>query len=357
LEQENDDFYQIVAQIVKRCLQDSGVDPGKVAAIAFNSQMAGIGTVDEDYNPATRFDSWLDMRCQPNIEYVDTNHGDLVTRLTGCPPTCDYGPKILWWKEKQPEDYKRITKFVMPAGYVAGKMVGLKGEDAFMDYTFIHLSGFSDAQNGRRSDELFELMGVDKEKLPRIVEPWHVAGEVTDKVAVEFGLAPGTIVAEPKISESLTQKLTGFYQDMVERGLEQITEVLRHEILPENKKIADYLEIESGTLVYEITRLRYVNGEPILFVTTYLPFELCPQLEDTDISDRSLYAFLEEECSIFIAYGRRFIEAVLANETEARLLEINIGVPLILLNSVSYLEDGTPIEYYHALHRGDRSRS
>jgi len=195
VEQENDDFYQTAAQTVKRCLQDSGIDPGKVAAIAFDSQMAGIGTVDEDFNPATRFDSWLDMRCQPYIEYVDTNYGDLVTRLTGCPPTCDHGPKILWWKEEQPEAYKRIAKFVTPAGYVAGKMVGLKGEDAFMDYTFIHFSGFSDAQNGRWSDELCELMGVDKEKLPRIVEPWHVVGEVTDKVAVEFGLAPGTIVA------------------------------------------------------------------------------------------------------------------------------------------------------------------
>ena len=75
-----------------------------------------------------------------------------------------------------------------------------------------------------------------------------------------------------------------------------------------------------------------------------------------DISDRSLYAFLEEECSIFIAYGRRFIEAVFASETEARLLEIDIGAPLILLNSVSYLEDGTPIDHCHALHQGDRSR-
>ena len=28
----------------------------------------------------------------------------------------------------------------------------------------------------------------------------------------------------------------------------------------------------------------------------------------------------------------------------------------MLLESVSYLGDGTPIEYYHALHRGDRSR-
>jgi hypothetical protein len=32
------------------------------------------------------------------------------------------------------------------------------------------------------------------------------------------------------------------------------------------------------------------------------------------------------------------------------------GAPLILLDSVSYLEDGTPIEFFHALHRGDRSR-
>ena len=195
VEQENDDFYNTAAETVRNCIQESGIDSRDVAAIAFDSQMAGIGTVDEDFNPATRFDSWLDMRCQPYIEYVDTNHGDLVTRLTGCPPTCDHGPKMLWLKNEQPEDFKRIAKFVTPAGYVGGKMVGLKGEDAFMDYTFIHFSGFSDAQNGRWSDELCELMGVDKEKLPRIVEPWHVVGEVTDKVAVEFGLAPGTIVA------------------------------------------------------------------------------------------------------------------------------------------------------------------
>ena len=36
----------------------------------------------------------------------------------------------------------------------------------------------------------------------------------------------GTFVAEPKINESLVQKLTGFYQDMVERGLEPMTLVL-----------------------------------------------------------------------------------------------------------------------------------
>ena len=95
---------------MRQCLGASGVDPRAVAAIGFDSQMAGIGSMDEDFRPATRFDSWLDMRCQPYIEQVGKTHGPLVTRLTGCPPTCDHGPKMLWWKYEQPQDYRRMAK-------------------------------------------------------------------------------------------------------------------------------------------------------------------------------------------------------------------------------------------------------
>src|SRR5512138_2830597 len=71
VEQENDDFYLTAAQTVRSCIQQSGIDPSEVMAIAFDSQMAGIGAVDEDFNPAIRFDSWLDMRCQPYIELIN----------------------------------------------------------------------------------------------------------------------------------------------------------------------------------------------------------------------------------------------------------------------------------------------
>jgi xylulokinase len=195
VEQENDDFYTSAAHTVQTCIRQSGVDPRQVAAIAFDSQMAGIGTIDEDFNPATRFDSWLDMRCQPYIEYIDKNFGDLVTRLTGCPPTCDHGPKILWWKEEHPQDFSKITKFVTPTGYVVGKLAGLRAEEAFMDYTFIHFSGLSDAQNGCWSDELTGKLGVDPEKLPRIVNPWTPVGETSEKAAKDFGLVPGITIA------------------------------------------------------------------------------------------------------------------------------------------------------------------
>ncbi|MBL8134020.1 MAG: xylulose kinase [Anaerolineae bacterium] len=195
VEQENDDFYSSAAQTVRQSIQSSGIDPREVAAIAFDSQMAGVGSVSDQFQAATRFDSWLDMRCQPYIEQLSREAGGLITRLSGCPPTCDHGPKILWWQHERPEEYARVAKFLMPAGYVAGRMAGLRGEDAFIDYTFIHFSALSDAQAGTWSPELCRLLGVNQEKLPRIVSPWTLVGEVSDSSARDFGLAAGTPIA------------------------------------------------------------------------------------------------------------------------------------------------------------------
>jgi len=166
----------------------------------------------------------------------------------------------------------------------------------------------------------------------------------------------GTFIAIPKISESLAQKLTGFYQDMIARGLKPVTKVLRQQVISANEKVAGYLEIPIGALVVDIKRLRFVNDQPIQLVTSYLPYELVPSLVTVDLTNRSLYEYLENDCNLILARGRRFIEAVSANEAEAAQLQIERGAALIMLDSVSYLEDGRPIEYFHAMHRGDRSR-
>ncbi len=195
VEQENDDFYRTAAETVSNCVRDSGVDPRDIAAIAFDSQMAGVGSITDSYEPATRFDSWLDMRCQPYIAYLNDHHAEMITRLTGCAPTCDHGPKIMWWQRERPEEYANVAKFLMPSAYVAGKMAGLTADQAFMDYTFIHFSGLSDNQAGTWSTEICEALDIDMDRLPEIVEPWRVIGEVTEEAAREFGLAAGTPIA------------------------------------------------------------------------------------------------------------------------------------------------------------------
>ncbi|HAL62398.1 MAG TPA: GntR family transcriptional regulator [Chloroflexi bacterium] len=166
----------------------------------------------------------------------------------------------------------------------------------------------------------------------------------------------GTFVAEPKIRESLVQHLTGFFEDTVALGLKPSTKVLAQKVIPAPPKIADGLGLKGGEPVIMIDRLRFVDGEPIVLVITYVPYELCPELINEDLSTQSLYAILEKKYGLELVYGRRTLEAVAATKEEAKLLEIEEGDPIVLLRSISYLKDGRPIEYFKAKHRGDRSR-
>jgi len=167
----------------------------------------------------------------------------------------------------------------------------------------------------------------------------------------------GTFVARPKIIEGFVQSLTGFYEEMVKRGYKVSTHILKQELTPASKNVAEALELEIETPVITLSRLRKLNDEPSVYVTTYIPQELCPELLTADLENKSLYNFFEKcGCGLMMYKGRRYISVSLANEYEASLLNIEIGSPLIELDSVTYLKDGRPLEYFHALHRGDRTR-
>ncbi len=166
----------------------------------------------------------------------------------------------------------------------------------------------------------------------------------------------GTFVAPPKLTETAVERLSGFFEDMVALGYPPISQVLHQEDRPADEQIAARLNVRPGTRIVEIERLRFVEDEPVVLTTTYLPLALAPGLATADLTRRSLYEYLETECGLTLARGQRTIEAVAADVRQARLLRIRKGAPLVYLQSVSYLADGRPIEYYRALHRGDRSR-
>jgi GntR family transcriptional regulator len=166
----------------------------------------------------------------------------------------------------------------------------------------------------------------------------------------------GTFVAPPKLTERAFERLSGFFEDMADLGHPPLSRVLRQEVRPADDHVAARLNIRRGAPVVEIERLRFVEEEPVVLTTTFLPQALVPGLENADLTQRSLYEFLETECGLSLAPGQRTIEAVAAEERTARLLGVRKGAPLVYLQSISFLEDGRPLEYYLAYHRGDRSR-
>jgi len=165
----------------------------------------------------------------------------------------------------------------------------------------------------------------------------------------------GTFVARPKIIGSLLQNLYGLHKDMVGRDLNIWNKVLEFEVTKAGKKLSEKLQLDPSEETFKLVRLRFVNSEPIVYVTSYIPCRLCPGLIGEDFSKQSLYATLEEKYTLQMARSRRTIEAIVATEDVANMLDIDPGAPLLLLKSISFLHDGTPVEYFEAKHRGDRS--
>ena len=194
VEQQPDEIYGSALRTIRECLTRSNINPAQVAGIAFDGQMAGIGSVDAAWGAPTHYDSWLDTRCGPYIARLKENEERIIA-LTGGPPTISHGAKILWWMHERPDVFRRIARFVVPGGYVAGRMAGLRGDQAFIDRTYLHFSCFSDTPAGKWSDELLTAFEVDPDKLPRIVNPWAIIGHVTGEAAAACGLIAGTPIA------------------------------------------------------------------------------------------------------------------------------------------------------------------
>ncbi|NQT12441.1 MAG: xylulose kinase, partial [Planctomycetes bacterium] len=193
---EEDPEFQLktVCQCTKACLSDAGVDPLQIAALGIDGQMAGVIGIGEDGRHVTPYDSWLDTRCAPYIGVMKEKAATEIIRKTGGPPSFNHGPKILWWKHERRDTYGRIASFVQPGGYAAMRLCGMDASQAFVDKSYLHFSGFADNRQGQWDARLCKTFGVSPSKLPRIVNPHAVIGEVAGAMARRSGLRAGTPV-------------------------------------------------------------------------------------------------------------------------------------------------------------------
>jgi GntR family transcriptional regulator len=151
----------------------------------------------------------------------------------------------------------------------------------------------------------------------------------------------GSFVAPSKTSERLVQTLS---------------RVLRLERLPAPPHLLNVLALAPGEEIVLLERLRLVDAEPWVLTTTYLPASICSEILGLDMTDRSLYATLEDDLGLELATGTRTVEAAVAGPDLGAQLAVEEGAPLLCLRSITYLADGRPVEYFVAWHRGDRSR-
>jgi GntR family transcriptional regulator len=196
---------------------------------------------------------------------------------------------------------------------------------------------------------LAEHFGVSRETLRRALV------ELERQGIVSRSAARGWAVADSQIGEP-PNALMSFSEMAAARGLSAASRIIERQVRAATMDEAETLRLAPGAPIFELERLRLMDGMPILLDRSRLPLVIAPELGDVDFSTTSLYSALEERYGIRPTRAHFSIEAVPAGAREARLLGVEAGAPLLRCDQITEDESGRLIELSEMRYRGDRYR-
>jgi GntR family transcriptional regulator len=117
---------------------------------------------------------------------------------------------------------------------------------------------------------------------------------------------------------------------------------------------ASDLRIVTSSKVFELERVRFIEGIPISLDHSVLHPRLIPTLRGADFTRRSLYGTIRERAGLIPSRAEVVVRAVPATRRVASLLTIAEGDPLLELDEMTFDQYDEPFETARLLNRGDR---
>src|SRR5690606_23010632 len=105
---------------------------------------------------------------------------------------------------------------------------------------------------------------------------------------------------------------------------------------------------------FRLARLRFGDDEPIGVQDTLVLTRRCPNLEQHDFSNESLYAILGREYSLSVTRIHHTVGAAVADPRDAELLDVSEGAPLLVVNTTAFLGESEVLEHTVSHYRADR---
>lgn len=177
---------------------------------------------------------------------------------------------------------------------------------------------------------------------------------------VESGLieprrGAGTFVRSPGLDQQI-ERLSSFTDEVARAGYEAGSTVITIEQFPAGELVARSLDLEPGTVILRLLRLRTLDGEPFELQDAYLPPRYLPLSIVNITQSGSLYDVLDTQ---FCARPLRAVQTVgarLATQTESRYLKLPRDVPVLSKQRITYGLDERPIEFVLCSARSDKFR-
>jgi xylulokinase len=189
-EQDPRDWWNACGIAVQKVLQQLGVSGNQIACVGLSGQMHGAVLLDAHDDVIRPAIIWCDQRTEKQVqELSDTLGTNRLIELTCNPPLSNFTlPKLLWMRENEPVNWKRVRHVLLPKDYIRFRLTGERATD------MADASGtlLLDVANRRWSSEVLNQTGLESQLLPALFESSEPCGHISAAGAEATGLQPGT---------------------------------------------------------------------------------------------------------------------------------------------------------------------
>ena len=205
-------WIESLLETMRDCLRGADASSDAIEAIIVASQRATIIPVNKNGRPLRNAVLWLDKRSLKECEFVRSRMDEnTVFEKTGLRIDPYFSaPKILWIKGHQPEVYRETCKFLTVHDYVIHNLTG----EMVTDQTQASRTMLFNIDDRRWDDEIFETLGIDRDKVPCVTVTGTQVGELRRGVAEGTGFPEGT----PVLAGGGDQQLAAIGLGVIEEG-------------------------------------------------------------------------------------------------------------------------------------------
>ena len=195
--------------------------------------------------------------------------------------------------------------------------------------------------------ELCRAMGISRNTVRQAI------GELEDEGLVVRKRGRGTFVADPATNRRGVRY--SFTTEVSSLGKIPSSTLVDFAVETPSGVVCETMELREGTPVYCFTRVRNVDGEPLILETSYYPQYIYPNLTRDMLQTHSFYSLLYHVGIVPFAADESY-EAVILDSERAALLGVEPGSCAFFHQRLTRTEDGRIYEYTRSYIRGDRVR-
>lgn len=180
------DIVAVLKELVEG-LSSKGIAAEEIAGIGIASIGESFVGLDADGRRVTPCPTWYDRRTD-NLRAQWGLSPKAWFDITGMVDDDIYtGYRLSWWRQNQPELYKRARTWVMVADYAVLRLCGR----TVAHPSLAARSGLADRRSGRWSAELLHALGISESSFAEIRPASTVAGGLSARVARATGIPQG----------------------------------------------------------------------------------------------------------------------------------------------------------------------